>query len=325
MKTCDEMVADLLERRDTFMKEKRIRTRKIFASLSCLCLAVLLGFGIFQIATSQRGYKIEFPEAGGAVFVYCNDLSYDSEKLQKKITAERAYIYSDAVKPDRSVSEMFPNARIIETDSARTFIDFVGSVTEESVAVDRYGCYKYRTGAGQTTFDIPYSAEESVDIAKGYLKEYGIETDESVKPSSSETWSQYPDGNGNQIKDITERTVIFYSTSDDGYMINHGNTVRVEVNGRGELVGIDCHVKKYSKKRQVSLIPIKEALENMNELNVMVSSTDAYGKMKIEAAELQYWQDERNGESILQPVYDFTVSYNEGKEEFHIIVQANKY
>lgn len=51
MKNCDEMVNSLLERRDTYVAEqKRKRTMIIrtATSMCCVCLVVLLGFGIWQ-------------------------------------------------------------------------------------------------------------------------------------------------------------------------------------------------------------------------------------------------------------------------------------
>lgn len=51
MKNCDEMVSSLLERRDRYAAEQK-RKRKVItraaSSVCCVCLIVLLGFGIFN-------------------------------------------------------------------------------------------------------------------------------------------------------------------------------------------------------------------------------------------------------------------------------------
>ena len=51
MKTCDEMVRSLLQRRDRYaaaQKRKRTAITRTVTSMSCVCLAVLLGFGMRQ-------------------------------------------------------------------------------------------------------------------------------------------------------------------------------------------------------------------------------------------------------------------------------------
>ena len=51
MKNCDEMVNSLLERREQYVAEqkrkKRVLTRTV-TSMCCVCLAALLGFGMWQ-------------------------------------------------------------------------------------------------------------------------------------------------------------------------------------------------------------------------------------------------------------------------------------
>lgn len=52
MKNCDEMVNSLLERRDKYVAQQRKRTATLIgvsASLCCVCLAALLGFGMWQV------------------------------------------------------------------------------------------------------------------------------------------------------------------------------------------------------------------------------------------------------------------------------------
>ena len=61
MKNCEEMVNSLLERREQYLAEQK-RKRKVMtstaASIYCVCLVALLGFGMWQDKSHQRFWII---------------------------------------------------------------------------------------------------------------------------------------------------------------------------------------------------------------------------------------------------------------------------
>ena len=59
MKSSDEMINSLYERRDNYLTERKNRNKTIMktaTALSCVCLVVLLGVGVFTFVVQSGRY-----------------------------------------------------------------------------------------------------------------------------------------------------------------------------------------------------------------------------------------------------------------------------
>lgn len=178
MKNCDEIVHDLLERREEYMKLKKQRTRRmVIAGSSVLCaftIVFLIGFSLRKTADSVRGDK------NTAINSASNDKKSkedkkvaDNQKTDDKIMEEQYAVYTNKV--------------ILPKDMG------------EDVACDMIGCLYYN-GSVYTQTETYYDEEtervkkllgKKIGEANGKINEWSTQEEYTTEFASTYTGSVY--------------------------------------------------------------------------------------------------------------------------------------
>lgn len=170
MKNCDEMVNSLLKRRDQYAAEQK-RKKKVLirtvTSICCMCLVVLLGFGIWQNgvfhapppAANQKDQQTKNNEN---LFVVNK---VDSVSMADMDVQFSHYNHLSAIELE-SVHKNFESAigMSYETFTAKIPITFVNT-----------SFYSVDVPAGATTVDTPADVTEKKYIPHDYAFKYQTE------------------------------------------------------------------------------------------------------------------------------------------------------
>ncbi len=111
MKSCDEMVNSLLERRVQYVAEQK-RKRKIItrlaSSICCLCLIALMGFGVWKLSITEHSGTSDEDASGGTGSPSPSSDKTDGESLDSSTQPEYA-VYTDSVKLPENASNGMPD------------------------------------------------------------------------------------------------------------------------------------------------------------------------------------------------------------------------
>ena len=188
MKNCDEIVHDLLERREEYMKVKRQRVKRtVIAGSSVLCafaIVFLIGFTLRKTANSVE-WDIDRNLASND-----NKSDTDNQKSEDKKTGEEYAVYTNKI--------------ILPED------------TEEGVSYDMIGCLYYK-GSVYTQAEIYLDEEvekvkklfgKKIGEAKGNINEWSTQDENATEFASTYSGSVY------RVKGYSEDFRLFvYDTS----------------------------------------------------------------------------------------------------------------
>lgn len=144
MKSCDEIAAELLERREAYKKNQRKKRKKIASGAMCFCLAAVLGFGAWQsgifantpkthdedeLILSEESKPQEILSAGkGKPEDDENYLMKTPDKLSKRqFIKPEDFVVSDATKQPDSIGS--------EVDMGKYYMSAAELLTDENTAI----------------------------------------------------------------------------------------------------------------------------------------------------------------------------------------------
>ena len=198
MKNCDEIVYDLLERREEYMKLKKEKMKKsviVFSSTLCALIAVfIIGFNFFGLGNATK----EDADKNAAMDIVSNNQSNnqkvtDNQEAGDKTKEEEYAVYTDAITLPEN--------------------------TGDGVQYDMIGCLYYR-GRVYTQAKCYYGKEvekvkdligEKIGEAKGNIDEWSTQEDWSKELASTCS------GSVHKVKGYSEDFRLFiYNETDEG-------------------------------------------------------------------------------------------------------------
>lgn len=213
MKNSDEMVKSLFERRAQYdVKQKQ--KKKFFltaTSLSCVCLAVLLGFGIWKVGmfnTTQPNQEIDYPGV--------KDTSDTSKSSENPVEKNKIVIRQiDGISGDgnRKLNFNLRSEDFVEMDKS-SLIEYYGTNLFPGVPADlkewqdSHGIYRENGGTGNVYYDgtiLNYSNED-------FSRSINIEIDKDAMPITDCAFF-----NEIEEKSIINNTEVAIAKTDDGY------------------------------------------------------------------------------------------------------------
>ncbi len=272
-------------------------------------------------------FEIQFPMEMDATVTSKTQKIYDVASLQTMVEKEKAYIYYAPSLTDYSIVKKL-DANFSEYSEYEDYPEvrlylFNDGDADERLEIDKYGCFTYSSSAPDTSFEYPFTDEQTLKMAKEFLKRYNLLDDSFTVYSIS----------GTMLKDahsekIVARKVEFLQKLDDKDV--HGNNrMGVEFNGNGEVTDAYYYVRKYEKKRAVDLISVEEALQRIDQNKALIDMdlTILSSKLTFEKVSIAYWTNNLTYDhTVVQPIYIFegtSQNHADITENFKIAVQAN--
>ena len=304
------------------MKGKKI----IRGGIGLLLLsATLFGCQPAKNEASDPSFEISFPSATPVTVSEQTKKTYDAAALQAKLTEEEVYLYSDPEITDYAIVSVFGfSPREYSVMDGMPDIRWYrkgNNESEKRLEIDKYGCFLYAPDVDDTWFEFPFDDEQTIRIAEDFLKEYELWVDGIACYSIDNTVSMSKD-----YEKIVARNVVFFQKV-DGKDICGNQRISVEINGNGEVTRVNYNVRKYQSKHTVTLIPIEEAIQNLDPEKAYVSVESTSEELIFEDVEIAYWTSNTEYDTVaMQPVYIFSgtsVTAQGETEPFSITVQAN--
>lgn len=226
MKNSNEMVRSLLERKAEYeenqKRKKKIITRTV-TTLSCICLAVLVGFGIWHSSNNVKSNPntTESTEASAAnnkiVVQQIDNISGDGRKMNINLD------WDDFVKMDKT--------ELVNYYGTNLFPEVPADLKEWE---DSNGIYKRNGGTGEVYYDkiiLNYSNDD-------FSRSVNIELEKDVMPKSDCAFFSEIENNS-----TINNTAVGIGKTDDGYyyaqFIYHGVGFRLICNGLTENEVVD--------------------------------------------------------------------------------------
>lgn len=217
MKNCDEMVNSLLERRKQYIadqqRKKRILTRTV-ASMSCICLIVLLGFGMWKggiLDTTAPDQTIN-----DALYPGVKD-TYDESKgesAENPISNNKIVINSIVAKTpaDSGIALLVEDFVEMTRDEMVDYygIDYIPTVPEDIKPWEneQSGIFRRDGGTGEVYWDVDvlnYSNEN-------FTREVHLEVDKG-----SNVHTDYSFFEGTEEKSVINSVEVLIGLSENGY------------------------------------------------------------------------------------------------------------
>ena len=217
MKNYDELTNDLLERRDCYVVEQKKKRKKVISvasSLCCVCIATVLGFGIWQrdllnTYTDQiiedalyPGIKDNFDESKGE--------SSDNPSANNKIVINTMDVVYDNRMDIALIGDDFI-AMTLEEKIAYCGVDFVPEVPADIKPWpdhDQCGIYKRNGGTGEIYWDTEILNFSNED----FTREVFLEVDKGSKVFVD--WCYF---DGTEEKSIINNHEVLIGLSENGY------------------------------------------------------------------------------------------------------------
>lgn len=226
MKNSNEMVRSLLERKAEYeenqKRKKKIITRTV-TTLSCICLAVLVGFGIWHSSNNVKSNPntTESTEASAAnnkiVVQQIDNISGGGRKMNINLD------WDDFVKMDKT--------ELVNYYGTNLFPEVPADLKEWE---DSNGIYKRNGGTGEVYYDkiiLNYSNDD-------FSRSVNIELEKDVMPKSDCAFFSEIENNS-----TINNTAVGIGKTDDGYyyaqFIYHGVGFRLICNGLTENEVVD--------------------------------------------------------------------------------------
>ena len=274
------------------------------------------------------GNDIVFAVTADSSILDSTEFKYDLNELENQIDTDSSYVYLNPKKTDYKIVEKFGfdiNDYTIR-NGERYYKSDNGLPPKVSITIDEFGAFKYMTDIPETYYEILYSEEDCVKIAKDYLIEYGI-WDEKILDENNVTFNENATIDG-ESKIIHGRGVNFLTKKIDDRSVAGNSRVTVNINGEGQVKSITYNIREYEDRQTVSLISIKNAIQKIKENDAFIEVESASDELIFENVHLSYWTQNTNEDNLtMQPVYVFSgtsITIDGNKEPFAITVQANK-
>jgi hypothetical protein len=278
------------------------------------------------------GFAIDFPLAAGGTGIDRAEMVYDMGELKKQIPSEDVYVYLNPQNTDYKIADALgfdTNDFAVEDSGERTYMK--GNSVESGffLRIDKFGTFTYKTNSPDTFFEMPYSENECVQIAKAFLEKYDLWDKEQLDESRVVVNNTSIGAEGNMDERITiGHDVYFHAKQTDGLEVFGNARVIVEINGNGEVRSVTYSLRRYEDRQKADLISLEEAFQRIDDRKAFIEVESDSAKLIFEKVILAYWTQNRNEDNlVMQPVYAFqgtSVTLDGEEEPFAITVQANR-
>lgn len=305
--------------------------KSVICSVAAVVFAIILFItfnGCFFVKDSQDSeyaFEIRFPLEADVTISDCTKKTYDAGALQSKLKDETVYLYSDPQVTDYAIVSQLgfdtKDYTVVESEPNLRWYRAGSGDAEETLEIDKYGCFLYSTNAADTWFEFPFNDEQTIQLAEDFLSEYALLDDSFAYYSIDNTVILSAES-----KKIVAREVNFFQQL-DGRDVFGNQQISVEINGNGEVTRVNYSVRNYQSKHTAELISIEAALQNLDPTKAYVNVQSLSEELIFEDVVIAYWAQNLNYDHVvLQPVYTFSgtsISAYGETETFDITVQAN--